>query len=304
MKKRLNLGPAITFSIQSVQKHLLLIMVPVGIQVMGIILMLLGFDSITKIALMNSTSESMNFGFFPLLMLGMNLVIYINLFIQIVIQIAITRVGFKIYQGEEPSWKDVMRLDWSIIWKSIGCTLLLGIYFVLATFICLIPGIILYFVTTKMMLMYRIMLLSLIGIPYIFFYFYLIATYQLILPTAVDTRDTVDRILQKSAKVAKGVKWALFGYFILLVGVSVGISQSTILLKKHGFDWLYYVLYGILSLLFLTFTTMIPIYLYKDLMRQQTQLEAVDTAETSEGDLTEELEEEQAEELVEESPEL
>lgn len=298
MKKSFNLGQAITFSVQSLKKYPMLIMLPVGIQSIGLILILLGSDLFSKMALMNSSNKSIGF----LLLLGFYLVIYINLFVQILVQIGITRLGFKIYHGEEkPGWKDFFHLDWSLIWKSIGCSLLLGIYISLVIFACLIPGVILYFVTPKMWIVIRIILLTLVAIPLIYFPFYLSVTYTFLIPTAVDTKDTIDRIFQISGKLVKGVKWSVFGYLLLIFIFSSAISFSTLLLKNHGFDWLYYSLEGILTLFWLSLIAMIPVYLYQDLKKQETdnsQPKAIGE------NLVEELEEEQAEELVEESPEL
>jgi hypothetical protein len=305
MKKKFNLGPAITFSFQSLRKHPLLIMVPVGIQTIGIVLILLCSDFISKMALINTSHKSIGLGMFPLMMLGFNVVIYLNLIVQILIQIGITRLGFKLFTEEEkPGWKDLFRLDWSIIWKSIGCSLLLGIYITLAILVCMIPGVILYFVTAKLLIVFRIMIISLVAIPLIFFMFYIPVTYTFLIPTTVDTRDTIDHILQKSGKLVKGVKWSVFGYLFLIFIVSFAISQSSTLLKNHGFDWLYYSVSGIFTFLWASLVAMIPIYLYKDLTRQQTLLDVAYIPGIIGEDLAQELEDEQAEELVEESPEL
>jgi hypothetical protein len=274
MKKKFNLGNAISFSYKSLRKYPLLIMVPVGIQTIGIVMILLGSDFLSKMVLMNSSHESIGFGTFPLIMLGFYLVIYINLFIQILIQICITRLGFKIYiEEEKPGWKDLFHLDWSIIWKSIGCSLLLGIYITLAILVSMIPGVILYFVTAKLLIVFRIMIISLVAIPLIFFMFYITVTYTFLIPTAVDTRDTIDRIFQKSGKLVKGVKWSVFGYLFLISIVSFAISQSSTLLKDHGFDWLYYSVFGIFTFLWASLVAMIPIYLYKDLLKQKTEFD-------------------------------
>jgi hypothetical protein len=305
MKKRFNLGQAITFSFQSLRRYPLLIMVPVGIQTTASIMFSAGIDLFTKLSKTKSSLELTNPGFILLMSLGFLVLFVIYFLVLTITQISLIRVGFKIYQKEEdPGWKKLFYIDWPLIRKCLLCDLLIGLFVILGLIVCFIPGLILYFVLAKHMFAFKFLLIIVCMFSFIVLLFFIMINYLFITSIAVDTRDSVNEIFQKSKILTKGIKWSIFGYLFLMFILPYPITRSIMPLSKLGLVWQYYSLYGIFTFLWTSLVAMIPVYLYKDLMRQQTQLEVGDIQGTIGEDLAQELEEEQAEELVEESPEL
>jgi hypothetical protein len=301
VKKEFNLGQAIQFSFQSLRKYPLFIMAPVALQTAAMIMFSAGNDMYSKLSHAKSPQDFTQPGFILLMFFGFLVMLVIYFLVLTITQISIIRIGFKLFQGEEePAWKDVSKLDWLLIGKYLSCLLLLGFYMLLALLVCFIPGVIVYFVAIKLINTLRILLVTICMIPFLALVVYIFINYYFVTPIAVDTRDTVNRIFQKSRNLTKGIKWNILGYLFLMFIVSYPITRYIMTFKKLGYGLLYYFLYGIFTFLWTSLLAMIPIYLYKDLVKQQTDYEMTNKLDPIE----ENLEEEQAEELVEESPEL
>jgi len=305
MKKRFNLGQAISFSFQSLRRYPLLIMVPVGIQTIVSLMTSAGIDLFSKLFQIKSSLELTNPGFILLMSFGLLVLIAVHFLVLTITQISLIRVGFKIYQKEEdPDWIEVFHLDWPLIGKCLLCFLLISLFVILSLLACFIPGLILYLVLPKYMFAFKFLLIIVCMISFIVLLFFIMINYLFITSIAVDTRDSVNEILQKSKILTKGIKWSIFGYLFLMFILPYPITRSIMSLRKLGYVWQYYSLYGVFAFLWTSLVAMIPVYLYKDMMRQQIQLETDDISRTIGEELAQELEEEQAEELVEESPEL
>lgn len=300
MKKSFNLGRAISFSLQSLRKYPLLIMTPVAFQTIIMVGCTAGMDLYTKLSLTKSPENLTQPGLILLMFLGLMFMLAIYFLGLVITQIIIIRVGFKIFHKEEPVWKDVRFLERSLVGRFFVNGLLLGLYILLALLIGLIPGIIIFFLTRNLFPILRYFLLMFCFIPVIYIY----ATYYFVALNTVDSKDFTLQIFQKSASLTKGVKWYIFGFLLLIFSLSFPITRSIMSLKNHGLVWQYYSLYGVFTFLWTSLVAMIPVYLYKDLMRQQTQIEMGDILAPTGENLVQELEQDQAEELVEESPEL
>ena len=266
LKKRFNLGNAFAFVFQSFRKYPLLLMVPIAIESILSTLFTFGNDSTTNL----SKSGDKISGLFPVIVFG-NLLLFVMYFLLIsIVYIGIFRMGIKLYIGYvEPTWKDFSKLDWQLIRKYIFTMLLFGLYIAAALLISLIPGAIIYLLTKNLPKIWMYLLISPFTIPAIIIYI----TYTFVAPITVDTKSKIYEVFQKSADLSRGIKWYLFGYFLLTSGVSYFVNSYFIHFKKIGFVWLYYSSNLLFTFLWTCIFVLIPIYLYKDLARQQAEFD-------------------------------